>query len=294
LRARDFNVNVALKLLTETISWRANFQGIGVDAIKEETIQNELKSGKAFQCGVDKSGRPVVYVRVRFHKRRQTDQSEFQRYLVFLMEQSRVLKVLHGPTESATVVFDMRDFSMENMDYSFTKFLVDVTTTRYPETLGAGLVVDSPVIFWACWKIIKPWLDQRTVSKIHFIASNELPNWIEKDQLIKDFGGKSSFEYRYPPLSGTTSVGAALAALAALEAANRLQESTNTNTTTSLDNTTTTTETPLSVESTAASAPNGTACTSDCTESAPKHKKKKKKKKKKPTENGTDVLSQLD
>ena len=47
--------------------WRKSFQGIGVEGVTEETVENELKSAKCFMYEYDKSDRTIIYVRPRLH-----------------------------------------------------------------------------------------------------------------------------------------------------------------------------------------------------------------------------------
>ena len=47
--------------------WRKSFQNIGVEGVTEETVENELKSGKCFMYEYDKNDRTVIYIRPRLH-----------------------------------------------------------------------------------------------------------------------------------------------------------------------------------------------------------------------------------
>lgn len=91
--------------------------------------------------------------------------------------------------EFATVVFDMTDFSLDNMDFEAVRFLVTALERYYPETLGALLVVNAPFIFWACWRIIRPWLDPKVREKIHFIDADRLAEHIDPADIPEDLGG---------------------------------------------------------------------------------------------------------
>ncbi len=64
------------------------------------------------------------------------------------------------------------------MNYEVVKILISILQTNYPETLEK-VYVDSPLIFSACWAIIRPWLDPVTQAKVSFVRSSELSNFIE-------------------------------------------------------------------------------------------------------------------
>jgi len=101
-------------------------------------------------------------------------------------------KLLKPPVETASIVFDMNGFSIQkNMDYTQLKFMISIFEAKYPETLGVALVVDAPFIFQACWKLIRPWLDPKTASKVYFVSLSDLTQWIDEDQLLVDLGGKN-------------------------------------------------------------------------------------------------------
>ena len=67
------------------------------------------------------------------------------------------------------IILDLKGFSLTNMDYEGTKLLIDLLQKRFPENLGNLHILNAPFIFQACWTIIKPWIDKRTVKKV-FIA----------------------------------------------------------------------------------------------------------------------------
>lgn len=103
-----------------------------------------------------------------------------------------------------TIVFDMTDFSMANMDYTPVKFMIKCFEANYPESLGSVVVYKSPWIFQGIWKIIKGWLDPVVASKVHFASNvNELEAFIPKDRIMKDLGGDEDYTYTFPePVEG--------------------------------------------------------------------------------------------
>merc|ERR1711965_710307 len=85
-----------------------------------------------------------------------------------------------------TLIFDLNGFSVwKNMDYEFTKYMIDTLQDFYPETLDKCLIVDAPWVFRACWVIIKPWLDPVTASKVVFVKTNELSSHVDVDLYTK-------------------------------------------------------------------------------------------------------------
>lgn len=63
---------------------------------------------------------------------------------------------------------------------------------RYPETMGKFYIINAPWAFSAVWAVVKPWLDEVTVSKINILSSGHkevLLKQIPADSLPKEYGG---------------------------------------------------------------------------------------------------------
>jgi hypothetical protein len=105
---------------------------------------------------------------------------------------------------SQTIVFDMTDFSMANMDYAPVKFMIKCFEANYPESLGTVLVYKAPWIFNAVWNIIRGWLDPVVAGKVHFAKTiDELQKFVPMAQIPTELGGAEQWKYEYPePIEG--------------------------------------------------------------------------------------------
>jgi hypothetical protein len=195
LRARKFDVDQSYDMLYNMLKFRLEFQQIGVDCLNPAMCENELKTGKSYYHGHDKEGRPVCYIRARLHDPSQSDVLENQRFTVLMMEYGKSL--LRPPGETVTIVFDMNKATLKNIDIKSVQFMVNTLTSYYPESLGKVLIVNYTWIVNGAWKIIRPWLDPVTAAKVLFIKPEELMNYIDADNLPKEYGGKDTFEYNY-------------------------------------------------------------------------------------------------
>ncbi|CZT18666.1 related to CRAL/TRIO domain protein [Ramularia collo-cygni] len=216
LRARKWDVQAALVMLISTMHWRSEEMHVDDDimihgeghAIQEtrsgnaaekkegEDFMAQLRMGKSFLHGADKDGRPCCYVRVRLHRQGEQSEKSLERFTVFTIETARML--LRAPVDTATIVFDMTDFSMANMDYTPVKFMIKCFEANYPESLGSVLVYKSPWLFQGIWKIIKGWLDPVVASKVHFVSNvDDLQQFIPRDKIMKELGGDEDFVYSY-------------------------------------------------------------------------------------------------
>jgi hypothetical protein len=192
LRARRFCVDAAFEMLHNTLKFRRGFQGIGVDALTWDMMRSELRNGKSFFHKSDKEGRPLCIIRARFHDPK-VDHLEAQRFCVYMMEYAR--KLLKPPVETVTIIFDMTDFSMKNMDFKSLKFMIQMLQNHYPESLGRVLIYNSTWLFWGAWKLVSPLLDPITAAKVCFADRNNIFQWIHEEHLLQDYGGKDPYKY---------------------------------------------------------------------------------------------------
>jgi predicted house-cleaning noncanonical NTP pyrophosphatase (MazG superfamily) len=182
--ARSYNVDNALKILLESLVFR---KANGVRFITFDDVKDELSFNRISILGFDQNKRLVAVIRPRYHFSSQSVKENAQKMLLFFAEKAKAL--LSKDNDQCTIIFDMTDFTLANMDYDIIKYMVRVFTDYYPETLGVLLVVNSPWLFKSCWKIMKPWLDPNTAKKIIFTSHPKLTNYIDEQILPPDLGG---------------------------------------------------------------------------------------------------------
>ncbi|KAJ5088752.1 hypothetical protein N7456_012368 [Penicillium angulare] len=219
LRARKWDVKKALVMMISTMRWRLQEMHVDDDIMangealalkqsqgsdpkekkKGDDFLFQMRKGKSFLHGVDRAGRPICVVRVRLHKANEQDAEGLERFTVYTIETARLL--LAPPVETATIVFDMTDFSIANMDYTPVKFMIKCFEANYPESLGAVLIHKAPWLFSSIWGIIKGWLDPVVAAKIHFTKNrHDLEKFIAPGQIMKELEGDEDWEYKYVEL----------------------------------------------------------------------------------------------
>ncbi|KAJ5769848.1 uncharacterized protein N7511_001899 [Penicillium nucicola] len=221
LRARKWDTKKALVMLISTMRWRLQEMHVDDDimlngealALKQaqgsnpkekkmgEDFLTQMRLGKSFLHGVDRAGRPICVVRVRLHKAGDQDNEGLERFTVYTIETARLL--LAPPIETATIVFDMTDFGLANMDYAPVKFMIKCFEANYPESLGAVLIHKAPWLFSSIWSVIKGWLDPVVAAKIHFTKNRQdLEKFIHPSQIMKELEGDEDWEYKYVEIQG--------------------------------------------------------------------------------------------
>jgi hypothetical protein len=119
LRARKWDVEKALVMMVSTMHWRAKEMHVDDDIMKSgeeaallssqssnpttkrsgEDFLAQMRMGKSFLHGVDKSARPMCFVTVRLHKQGEQTEESLERYTVFLIESARM--ILAPPVDTA-------------------------------------------------------------------------------------------------------------------------------------------------------------------------------------------------
>lgn len=119
LRARKWDVKKALIMMISTMRWR--LQDVHVDddimangeakALQQsqssdptekkmgEEFLHQMRMGKSYLHGVDRSGRPICVVRVRLHRSSEQEVETLERFTVYTIETARLL--LAPPVETA-------------------------------------------------------------------------------------------------------------------------------------------------------------------------------------------------
>ena len=119
LRARKWDVEKALVMMIATMQWRSQEMHVDDDVIKNgegaaaadssssnpaikregEDFMAQVRLGKSFLHGTDKEGRPICFVRVRYHKQGEQTEASLERVTVHIIETARLL--LSPPVDTA-------------------------------------------------------------------------------------------------------------------------------------------------------------------------------------------------
>jgi len=199
LRARQFDLDQAFKLYSNFLTWKHDFQGIGVNNIKVNSVMNEIKTGKCFSYGYCRGGRPIIWIKFHLHKKSQSDPQEAERFIAWFFESAKYLP-REEPIETTTVVIDLSNIGRENMDMTVARHWMDMLGSRYPECLGKGLLLNAPWIFSAFWNVLKPFIDPRTFKKLQWVNSSDLSKHIDEDNILKEYGGKGEYVLERDPI----------------------------------------------------------------------------------------------
>ncbi|KAK9166815.1 hypothetical protein Scep_002006 [Stephania cephalantha] len=154
LRARNWNVMKATKMLKETLKWRHEYKP---EKICWEEVAHEAETGKIYRSNfTDKHGRPVLVMRPACQNTKSTKGQI--RYLVYCMENA----ILNLPMDQEQMVWliDFKGFNMSHISVKVTKETANVLQNRYPERLGVAILYNPPKFFESFWTSPRAWFQQ--------------------------------------------------------------------------------------------------------------------------------------
>jgi len=208
LKARKFKLEDALTMIRADVKWRKEF---GVDTINEtfpknkhfETLKNYWP-GKFH--GKDKRGLPIWCERIALVDVKglmKVPREDLILFHVWLMEGAESFlqetsKKLGREVRSTVLIQDLTGLGLKHLN-NYTAIttiqeLIKIDEAHYPESLYRMYVVNTPAVFTAIYKILKPFLDPVTLSKIQVCKSskdflNLVVKDVDLDQVPNHLGG---------------------------------------------------------------------------------------------------------
>ncbi|GAV81743.1 CRAL_TRIO domain-containing protein/CRAL_TRIO_N domain-containing protein [Cephalotus follicularis] len=180
LRARDLDIEKASVMFLKYLNWRRTYVVNG--SISPSEVPNEISQNKFFLQGLDKNGRPVVVLLASRHFQHKGGLDEIKRML---------LSIPPGQ-EKFVIIADLEGWGYSNTDIHAC--LADLSLEYYPERLGKIFIVRHPYIFMPVWKILHPFIDNKTKKKIEFVGNKKLESTllevIDETQLPQIYGGQ--------------------------------------------------------------------------------------------------------
>ncbi|OMP06985.1 hypothetical protein COLO4_07721 [Corchorus olitorius] len=189
LKARDWNVQKAHKMLIDCLQWRIQNE---IDKILSKPIipTDLYRAVRDTQLiglsGYSKQGLPVIAIGVGLST---YDKASVNYYVQshIQMNEYRDRVILPTATEkcgrhvsTCLKVLDMTGLRLSALNQ--IKLLTTISTIddlNYPEKTETYYVVNVPYIFSACWKAVKPLLQERTKKKIQVLQG------CGRDELLK-------------------------------------------------------------------------------------------------------------
>ncbi|XP_078073210.1 alpha-tocopherol transfer protein [Mustelus asterias] len=173
LRARDFDIELALKLLSNYHKWRAECPEISAD-LRPLTIMGLLEAGyHAVLRSRDSSGS-----RVLIYKIGNWDPKHFSAYEVFrvsLITSELIVQEVKTQLNGVKVIFDLCGWRFAHalkISPTIAKQISAVLVDSFPLKVRGIHMINEPVLFDSVFAIIKPFLPEKIKERIHMHGSN--------------------------------------------------------------------------------------------------------------------------
>ncbi|KAI1899331.1 hypothetical protein AGOR_G00060690 [Albula goreensis] len=191
---RQYVVEDTLKMIDESFQWRREYR---VHDLTESSIPKWMfESGAVYLHGYDKEGNKLFWFKVKLHIKDAKTIQDKKKYVAFWLESY----AKREPGMPLSVVFDMSESGLGNIDMDFVKYIINCFKVYYPKFLSKMIMYEMPWIMNAAWKIVKTWLGPEAISKLKFVSKSEVQNYIGPEYLPPHMGGTDPFKYSYPPL----------------------------------------------------------------------------------------------
>ncbi|KAI8820675.1 CRAL-TRIO domain-containing protein [Fimicolochytrium jonesii] len=168
LRATKWHTDATVKRIEKTLTWRREYQPHKIDPAE---VEPEAIHGKEYVCGFDLQGRPLLYL---IPRKEHTKTYERQlKYVVFNLE--KAIKAMPAGVESLNILIDYEGISVFTAPpASQAKKVLQILGEHYPERLGMGFLFNPSWYLWVFFKVVGPFIDPVTRSKIHFVNLKKL------------------------------------------------------------------------------------------------------------------------
>lgn len=176
LRGSKGKSEKALEELEKHAKWRQENHADDIDTFLPR-FQSQLDKRLSILNHFDKEKRPCLYCFVHRHDASDRDLEEMILLIIYSLEV--LVRTANPEQEMFNVFFDLSRFSMRNMDFEVVKHLINILQSNYPDTLEKFNIIDAPMIFSACWAVIRPWIDPVTANKVQFIRRRQITDYCD-------------------------------------------------------------------------------------------------------------------
>lgn len=119
-------------------------------------------------------------------------------YDTFIFNKSLLCCVFReGNGNQISIFFDMADTGLSNLDMDFTKYLIGLFKSHYPNFLNYIIIFEMPWVLNAAFKIIKSWLPAKAIPKIKFVNKSTLKEFVDPNDALKCWGGNNDYTFAF-------------------------------------------------------------------------------------------------
>eukprot|EP00730_Choanoeca_flexa_P015634 TRINITY_DN7224_c0_g1_i1.p1 TRINITY_DN7224_c0_g1~~TRINITY_DN7224_c0_g1_i1.p1 ORF type:complete len:327 (+),score=38.35 TRINITY_DN7224_c0_g1_i1:231-1211(+) len=196
LRARKYNLERALKLLSSFHQWRVKMK------LLERNIHTDAKLRELIELGVvqptgqrDRVGHYIIVLRMAKADPRKFDPDDAIRNIYAALEYL-YRRYPEAQSNGVAVLVDQRGASLKNMDTAVPRLLFKALANHVPCRFGGLYAVDPPLFMRMLLPVAKLMLKRKLRERLHVLkAVDELRNYFDEDQLLDDFEGQRTYDH---------------------------------------------------------------------------------------------------
>ncbi|XP_054798713.1 uncharacterized protein LOC129303432 [Prosopis cineraria] len=204
LEVNNWNVKKAKKMLEHTLEWRTTYKP---EEIRWHEVANEGERGIIYRASFhDRLGRTVLIFRAGAAIQKISSVENMIRFSVYLLENA-VLNFPQGQEQMAWLI-DFTGWSFtKSMPIRLSREFINVMQNHYPDRLAIAFLYNPPLAFEAFFKIIKYFLDNKTLEKARFVYPRDkesvdlMKSYFDEENLPVEFGGKATMKYDHEEFS---------------------------------------------------------------------------------------------
>mmetsp|Transcript_38187 Transcript_38187/g.53102 ORF Transcript_38187/g.53102 Transcript_38187/m.53102 type:complete len:441 (-) Transcript_38187:156-1478(-) len=208
LRARRYQLDDAMVMIQEHIKWREEYEG-GIKVLMDPSNHSEgvlqlMRYYPGELHGVDRDGIAVYYEKIGKvdpgSLLKQMTKEEILRFHVYKQESSLndiINKAVEGDGvyRGRVAVVDLHNLGWKHKEgLNLLRTIIRIDESNYPEVLKRLFIIRAPAVFTGIWKLVKPWLDVRTLAKIeicgYYDFLDALQHEIDISQIPEEYGGQ--------------------------------------------------------------------------------------------------------
>ncbi|OTF79961.1 Motile sperm domain-containing protein 2-like protein [Euroglyphus maynei] len=187
------NVDDAYNLMVSALRWR---QEINLPNLEAKYFPKEFfEIGGLFSYEPDRMGNPVIYLRIRMHKKIKDLEHFVKLFLFYTINRVDMESGENG----CTIVFDCSGAGYSNMDLDLLKSLIDVAFKYFPYCIRLVIVYELSWMLNAFRRIAMTFIPSVLTSIVRFSNKNDIHQYIARENLPDFMGGTCKRDYRSVP-----------------------------------------------------------------------------------------------
>ncbi|KAG5550967.1 hypothetical protein RHGRI_009403 [Rhododendron griersonianum] len=189
LKAREGDVSKAHKMLLDCLNWRIQNEIdaiLGKPIVPTEFYRAVRDSQLIGMSGYSKEGLPVIAIgaglstfdkaSINYYVQSHIQMNEYRDRVLF----PSAMKKFGRHISTCVKVLDMTGLKLSSLNQiKLLSVISTIDDLNYPEKTTAYYIVNAPYVFSACWKVVRPLLQERTRNKVQVLPGSG------KDELLK-------------------------------------------------------------------------------------------------------------